>query len=181
MTQQLDPRHSQTRDLLRIVGPLVFAVGLLFTLIGLGSFFASFGSFEPPHYFWCAFIGLPLLGAGGAICKFAFLGTVTRYMADEVAPVGRDVVNYMADGTKGAVRDLAAAVGEGFRDGSESQAVPVARCARCGAENEASANFCKGCGAPLAKTLPCPHCGARNDADARFCNHCGKAMTPGTA
>ncbi|MGD0383318.1 MAG: hypothetical protein ABSA77_07360, partial [Thermoguttaceae bacterium] len=68
MSQDIDPQHSDIRDLLRVIGPLVAGVGLIFTIIGIGSFFSSFGSFEPPRYFWCAFIGLPLLAVGGSIC-----------------------------------------------------------------------------------------------------------------
>mgnify|MGYP007061959899 CR=1 FL=1 len=46
--------HEQTRDLLRVVGPLVFGTGVVFTAIGFISFFAAFGSFsgscgEPLH------------------------------------------------------------------------------------------------------------------------------------
>lgn len=172
----MDPEHDQIRDLLRVVGPGVVLVGLIFSAIGIGSFFSSFGTFQPPRYFWCAFVGFPLLALGGAICKFAFVGAVTRYIADEVAPVGKDVVNYMADGTQDAVRTIAAAVGEGLHSGATSPEVHVVRCHKCNADNEASANFCKACGAPLAKSMPCPGCGELNDPDARFCDNCGKAM-----
>jgi len=94
MPNEIDPQHSDTRDFLRVLGPLVAGVGLIFTIIGIGNFFASFYSFGPgsfglPRYFWCAFIGLPLLAVGGSICKFAFMGAVTRYIADEVAPVAK--------------------------------------------------------------------------------------------
>ena len=115
MAKQIDPRHTEIRDTLRVVGPAVVIVGLIFTAIGIGSFFSAFGTFEPPRYFWCVFVGFPLMALGIAICMFAFMGAVTRYMADEAAPVGKDVVNYMAEGTKDAVRDVAAAVGEGLR------------------------------------------------------------------
>lgn len=54
MLQQIDPEHSQTRDSLRLVGPAVVVVGMIFAAIGIGSFFSSFGGFEPPRYFWCA-------------------------------------------------------------------------------------------------------------------------------
>ena len=74
----LDPGHNDIRDLLRVVGPAVLAVGVLFMIIGVGNFFASFGTFQPPRYFWCAFVGIPLMGVGMAICKFAFIGAVTR-------------------------------------------------------------------------------------------------------
>jgi hypothetical protein len=109
-------------------------VGVIFSAIGFGSFFSAFGTFEPPRYFWCVFIGFPLIGVGAMICKFAFLGSVTRYMANEVAPVGKDVVNYMADGTKGAVRDMAAAVGERLRGSPSDGRI---RCHKCNTGNEA--------------------------------------------
>ena len=176
MRKPIDPRHAETRSALRVIGPCVLGAGLIFMLIGIGNFFASFGSPEPPRYFWCAFIGIPLLGIGGMITHFAYLGAVTRYMADEVAPVGKDVVNYMADGTKGAVRDLASAVGEGLGLKPPAEHPAVARCPKCDADNEASANFCKQCGAPLARPQICRACGHENAADAQFCDHCGKAV-----
>src|SRR5262245_54969990 len=114
MSELIDPRHEKTRSLLRILGVVIAAVGLLLTVIGIGSFFAAFGGFGPPRLFWCSFLGMPLLFVGVAISQFAFLGAVTRYTAGEVAPVGKDAVNYMVDGTKGAIRDAAAAIGEGF-------------------------------------------------------------------
>jgi ribosomal protein L40E len=170
----LDDRHAPARDALRAFGPILVAVGLIFTVIGIGSFFASFGSFEPPRYFWCAFVGLPLLGVGVGITKFAFLGAVTRYVASETAPVAKDTINYVAHGTKDAVREIASAVGEGLRSGGAPAA--VLRCAACNAENDADARFCKGCGAVLTKGAPCSSCGEVNAPDARYCDNCGKAL-----
>jgi hypothetical protein len=176
MSKLIDPQHDQTRDFLRILGPTVLVIGVIFAVIGVGSFFSSFGTFEPPHYFWCAFIGLPLIAVGSAICKFAFLGSVSRYMANEIAPVGKDVVNYMAEGTKGAVHDVAAAVASGLKDGTTGREVRILRCHKCSIDNEAPANFCKACGSPFAKDIPCPECGKLNDPDARFCGQCGKSV-----
>src|SRR5690606_22556282 len=105
------------RDILRIVGPLIVLVGLAFTAVGMISFFSAFGGFGTPRYFWCAIVGFPLIGVGWKICVFAYMGAVSRYMANEVTPVGKDVANYMAKGTRGAVREVAAAVSEGFRAG----------------------------------------------------------------
>src|SRR5262245_47588762 len=110
MAEPVDPQNSQHTDirmLLRIVGPAIVIVGLIFTIVGMVSFFSAFGGFEPPRQFWCAFVGLPLIVFGGAISQFAFAGAVARYMADEMAPVGKDVVNYMAGGVKQSVRDMA--------------------------------------------------------------------------
>lgn len=170
MSRLHDPNHTQLRDTLRVVGPLVVGVGLIFTAIGIGSFFSSFGSFEPPKYFWCAFVGMPLIAVGGAMCQFGYLGTIARYTAGEVAPVGKDVVNYMVAGTKDAMRDAAGAIGEGLR----GETVTIV-CGSCRVENDPGSNFCKGCGAAIGAST-CPGCGKSNDADAKFCTECGKAM-----
>jgi len=180
--RKLDPRHSAKRDFLRVVGPLVFGLGLVFTIIGLVSFFSAFGNFGgPPKYFWCAFIGIPLMGLGGALCKFAFLGAVGRYVAGETAPVARDTFNYVADGTKEGIRDVAGAIGQGLSAGMAGTAGGerrvVLRCHKCNHSNDADARFCDQCGAPLEKTRHCPNCGELNDPDARFCDNCGRPMS----
>ena len=58
------PQQSKIRTALRVGGPLIAGVGLLFMIVALGSFFRALGSFEPPRYFWCAFVGMPLLFIG---------------------------------------------------------------------------------------------------------------------
>ena len=183
MREPIDPRHGETRSVLRVVGPVVALLGLVLTVIGVANFFAtmaSFGSFDsfgPPKYFWCAFVGIPLVGVGVILCKVAYLGAITRYVAGEVAPVGKDVFNYTVAETKGAVRDLAAAVGEGLRSGGAAPAeATMASCPKCRADNASDAAFCKACGAPLVQKKPCPGCGEQNDAEARFCDHCGKPL-----
>jgi rRNA maturation endonuclease Nob1 len=100
-------------------------------------------------------------------------------MANEIAPVGKDVVNYVAEGTKEAVHNVAAAVAGGFKDGTAGKVVRILRCHKCNVENEAPANFCKECGSPLAKARQCPECGKLNDPDARFCGQCGKSVESG--
>ena len=117
-----------------------------------------------------------MIGIGAAICKFAFLGSVSRYVAGEVAPVGKDVVNYMTDGTKDAVRKVASAVGEGLRSGQAGKESRVIRCAACHEDNEDDARFCKACGAGLAQSKVCPSCAEPNDLDARFCDNCGAGI-----
>ena len=176
MPEPMDRRHQEKRAALRRLGPVVAGIGAVFTAIGLISFFTAFGSHEPPRYFWCAFVGLPLIGIGLALTKFGYMGAISRYLANEVAPVGKDVVNYMADGTKDAVRDVATAVGAGLAASRGGEAVEVVRCHKCNETNEASARFCKQCGASLAKTKPCPGCHELNDPDARFCDRCGQAF-----
>ncbi len=177
MVNRIDQNHDDKRAALRFIGPVMLIVGVIFTAIGMVSFFASMGSHSGPSYFWCAFIGLPLMAFGSMISKFGYLGSISRYVAGETAPVGKDVVNYMATETKGAIREISAAVGQGLRSAETPENGPqIARCPQCHADNEITANFCKACGVPLPKSKPCPDCHEVNAPDARFCDNCGKAI-----
>lgn len=151
-----NPKHAELRAMLRLAGPVIAAVGLVFTAIGLISFFSAFGG-GSPRLFWCAFVGLPMTAIGVAITKFAYLGAIKRYMANEASPVGRDVVNYMAEQTKGSVRDLAAAVGKGIQSAQADDKPPTAA-------------------APAAVKVRCRVCRALNDETAKFCNQCGEKI-----
>lgn len=169
--ERINPGHAAVRSLLRILGPLMAAVGGIFLLIGMVSFFSAFGSFGPPRYFWCAFVGMPLLAVGVAMTKFGFMGAITRYQAGEIAPVGKDTFNYMAEGTRGGVHTIATAVGTGLARGSYDGGQP---CPMCGHANDRNAKFCDECGALMSRA--CPSCGQVNDGDAKFCSGCGTSL-----
>jgi hypothetical protein len=111
------PQHSLIRTVLRIGGPIIILVGLTFMIVGIGSFFSAFGTFEPPRYFWCVFVGIPLLFVGSAMCMFGFLGSYYRYVAGEAAPVAKDVVNYMGENTQPGVQAVAKAAAKGVSEG----------------------------------------------------------------
>ncbi|MBI3462303.1 MAG: hypothetical protein HY000_04475 [Planctomycetes bacterium] len=115
------PQHANVRTVLRVGGPLVTLVGLLFLIVGVGSFFASFGTFAPPRYFWCAFAGMPVLFVGLVMCKFGYLGAVFRYVAGEAAPVAKDAANYMAEGIQPGVKAVAKAITEGVIEAQKEQ------------------------------------------------------------
>jgi hypothetical protein len=117
----LAPRHRTIRSVLRIGGPIVGAIGVVCVMIGVGSFFSSFGTFEPPRYFWCAFIGLPLLFVGGTMSMYGYLGALHRYVAGESAPVAKDVVNYMGENIRPGVKAVAKAVAEGVLEAQREQ------------------------------------------------------------
>ena len=170
----IDPDHKGIQNLLRIGGPILIVAGLVFIVIGVASFFAAFGGSGPPRYFWCAFVGMPLLFAGGVMAMFGFLGRVARYQAQEIAPVAKDTFNYMANGTAEGVRTLAGAIGQGLREGgSGGESETVVRCHKCNALVAVDAKFCGQCGQAVGKTKPCPQCRELNDPDARFCDNCG--------
>src|SRR2546430_14071609 len=94
--ERIDPHHLSRRALLRIAGVALAALGLLFIAVGVAIFFSSMGTFEPPRYFWCIFLGMPLLAVGLGLCQFAFLGSWSRFVAGESAPVQKDTFNYLA-------------------------------------------------------------------------------------
>ena len=179
MMRPNDPEHVALRSFLRVLGPALALVGLIFMIVGIGSFFSSFGSFKgPPDKFWCVFVGMPLLAVGIGITKFAYLGAAARYVSNEVTPVVTDAASYVARGTKGAVREVAAAVADGIRAGAAGGAgvTGALRCPRCGAGNDPDASFCKGCGGAMARTRACASCGEPADGDARFCDRCGSPL-----
>jgi Double zinc ribbon len=178
------PGHDALRNVLRIVGPAVAGLGLLLIVIGIGSFFLTFssigtGQFGPPRYFWCAFLGMPVLFVGMVLCGAGYTGAVNRYMAGEVAPVAKDTFNYLADGTRDGVRDLAAAVGAGITSGLEGNAGVLSEggtaCPACGVAVPDGARFCPGCGASTVAAT-CASCGGQAVAGAKFCHRCGAPM-----
>jgi hypothetical protein len=113
--------HSTVRKVLRVGGPIVALVGLILMIIGMVSFFASFGSFGPPRYFWCAIAGMPLLFVGLVMCKFGYLGTIFRYWTGEVAPVAKDTFNYVAEESPQALRAIGKSITEGIVEGQSGQ------------------------------------------------------------
>jgi hypothetical protein len=118
------PHHDAVRGVLRIGGPIVALTGLIFTIVGIGSFFASFGTFEMPRYFWCAFVGMPLLAVGLGMCKFGYLGAITRYLASETAPVSKDAINHIGQGIQPGVKAISRAATEGIVEGLKKEATP---------------------------------------------------------
>lgn len=117
-------QQTATRRMLRWAGLAILALGGLLTLIGIGSFFAAFGSFGPPRFFWCTFLGMPLLFVGGVMTMFGFLGAAQRYVAGEAAPVAKDVVNYMGENIQPGVKSIAKAVTEGIKEGLNEEKKP---------------------------------------------------------
>jgi hypothetical protein len=115
------PRQPRTRTALRRAGLGVLAVGGLLVLVGMGSFFASFASMQAPRFFWCAFLGMPLLFVGSVMTIFGFLGAFHRYVAGEAAPVAKDVVNYMGQNIRPGLKAMASAVTEGVAEGLDAK------------------------------------------------------------
>ncbi|MDI6448537.1 zinc ribbon domain-containing protein [Anaerobaca lacustris] len=172
--ERINPGHSGTRIVLRTIGPLIALVGLGLMVFGLVDFFRAFGGSGPPRYFWCIFLGMPLLAVGGILTKLAYLGKIFRYMAGETAPPMKDTFNYMAEGTREGVKSMASALGQGLREGGfVAGSQTTVRCHKCNALVAETAKFCRWCGQAMGKSKPCPQCAEVNDPDAKFCDNCG--------
>ncbi len=176
--REIDPHHRRIQGAMRVFGPIVASLGLIFAAIGLISFFRSFGTFEPPRYFWGVIVGLPMIGIGLALTRLAYLGEYMRYFSAEVTPVATDVFNTMTEGTREGVETMAHALGRGFSTGMGATlpaGEPTIACSHCEAPNSAEARFCNQCGTAL-KNNTCTDCGAAIAPGSRFCNRCGKAI-----
>ena len=172
---QIDPQHNEKRGILRVLGPVIFVVGLIFFITCLVSFFTAMSGHGFPRLFWCGFVGLPLMWLGSVLCGAGFIGAAARYLAGESAPVAKDTFNYMADGTKESVKTVATAVGEGLAASGIGKPVQI-RCHKCNEPNDANSKFCKACGTSLLKSKACPACNELNDPDTKFCDNCGRAL-----
>jgi len=174
--EDIDQGHEEKRAVLRFLGVSMVIIGGLMIAGGLVSFFSAFGNnnFGPPRHFWLAFVGMPILGIGMAICKYAFLGTVVRYVAGEVAPAATDTLNYVAEEGAEGIEAVAKAVSHGLAEGVGTGA--RIRCPACNHENEPDARFCSNCAAAMSGETACPSCGRSNDADAKFCDGCGARL-----
>jgi ribosomal protein L40E len=133
---------------MRVLGGIVVALGLVLTVIGSVSLFSSWRTIGSSHYYWAAFLGLPLIAVGSAFTHSESLGVHDVNLSGEMTPVATNL---------------------GTRD---DFAVP---CARCQATNPTHANFCNQCGTSLSDPT-CLGCGARITRNARFCTQCGKSL-----
>ena len=171
--------HKQTRQLLRVLGPIILIIGIGFIISGTSSLFAMgnespsnfFGDGSPRDNFSHVFIGMPLLFVGFVMSGYGYMGKMARYQASELAPVGKDVANYMMDNTKDSAKGFAGAIGEGLAQASTA-AVQQKQCAACGNDLDDNSQFCDQCGAPTRKS--CAKCGTDNEGDAKFCDACGQ-------
>ena len=100
-----------------MAGLAAAVAGLAFMVVGVASFFRSFGGEEPPRLFWCAFVGMPLLFVGFVLSSMGYMGAMARYAAAEQVPVASDAINDLAEGTKPAVRSVSRSVAEGMAEG----------------------------------------------------------------
>lgn len=115
----VSPQHIKLRNGLRIAGPVVLVIGVIFTATAFIDFVLSMNDMGrgSPKLFWCGFIGMPLMFVGFVLCMYGFMGAAARYVAAESAPVASDTFNYMAENTQDGVKTVAKAVTQGVAEG----------------------------------------------------------------
>jgi RNA polymerase subunit RPABC4/transcription elongation factor Spt4 len=175
----IDPGHKGPLALFRVLGPVILGLGILLIVIAMVDFFSCFGSMREPRFIWMPFLGIPMLFVGGVLSQFGYAGKVARFMAQEMAPVGKDTFNYLADGTQEGIKTVAAAVGKGLAEGGVALGTKGAtkvRCQKCNTLAEDGAKFCPQCGGAMIQDKPCPNCKHLNDTDAKFCDNCGQGI-----
>ena len=155
-------KHEKIKLTLKILGVSLLGIGAILTAIGFISFFSAMSSFGTPKYFWCAFLGLPLLAFGGAVTMMGFKSEVSRYMKNESVPV----INEASEELSPAIRNVASTV-------KESLDTKQILCS-CGKENDANSKYCSACGKPLFTV--CPNCHKELEQDSAFCNACGQKL-----
>lgn len=161
--------HPQTKKIVRLIGFLATAAGLILMVISISDFFASMGTFDMPDKFGLGFIGMPLLFVGIVCLSFGYMKEVGEYTASQTAPVAKDVTNYMLDGTREEVVKTIQKVVGSIKESSQGKV-----CYQCQTQNEVEAKFCDHCGARLIKE--CRYCHEENDGNARYCRDCGKEL-----
>jgi len=159
--------NTKAKFILRIIGFIALALGLILTIVAFVDFFTSMTVGFQPSLFWMFFISFPLLFVGGVCLSFGYMKAVNAYVVGEQAPVMKDAANYILDGTRDEVSETAQAIAKNIHQ--EGGII----CPRCHTKNEPGATFCDNCGAPLTKKCSC---GEVNDVDAKYCRRCGKLL-----
>ena len=156
-------KHENVKSKLKIAGFIIVAAGVILTAIGFMSMFkTAFSGEGMSKLFFLSFIGVPLLGVGGAILGFAYQREVMNYTKNEGMPVIKEVV-----------KEAVATMNDADKESNSENGRSIAVC-ECGQVNKSDNNYCSKCGKPLHKT--CKFCGEEVEIDARFCPKCGKPI-----
>ena len=118
MQPPYENRNSGIRGTLRIVGFIILPAGLIFAATGFIDFFSAFafGGHGFPTKFWCAFVGLPLIGLGISCLKAGYLREIGGYVAGESAPVATDTLKYVSEELRPSIQNIAQDIRETSSD-----------------------------------------------------------------
>lgn len=160
MDENQERQHQKKKIIIRIIGSILLALGVVCAIIGFVDMSKSFQEERMPMI-WLFFIGFPSIAIGGFMVIVSFQRSIQRYVKNESVPVFNEMGQQIAPG----ISSIANSVKRG---------VEQTVCPDCGTPNDKDAQFCKSCGKALA--VVCPDCGEANEADAKFCNKCGRRL-----
>ena len=144
--------HNQFRNTFRILGLIIFPLGVILTIGGFLSFVGmissgdtNFGSVPLKMIIFGA--GGSMLVVGGWFLVMGYQGKIYRYHAMEA----KDAVTIAGDGAgEGLARGVRRGGGIKFDPGrSRSREVVKIRCRKCGYLDSEDAKYCSKCGARI--------------------------------
>lgn len=175
MAEYTNEKHKKVKKILRIVGIILFLVGVGLSIFG-GIFFAK--NFEDPMNmttnfaaFDMIFLGLgSFLSISGLFLFFiSFIVSVGKYVSKESAEIQKQLIYDVKDDHKEYAKTISSGIKEGLKDGNSSFTCPY-----CHHAVKTSDKYCDSCGSRLVKT--CPSCLKENDPDAKYCSGCGRSL-----
>ncbi len=160
-SQRSNKGYKHAKSTMRILGPVLLALGGVLTIIGVGSFLLGFfaivsgsSSSGTSTLFFLALPGMALLGIGGMITQAGYLKEVAQYTALETSP---------------AVTTTVSAIKSALTEDD-------ILCSSCSAPIEPDSKFCSSCGIEITK-LQCAKCHAEIEPDDKYCGSCGTTIT----
>ena len=157
-------KHNRIKFAFKVTGIVLATAGAVLAVIGLVSFFSGFGTGQPPKLFWCAFLGLPMLGFGAMMLSLGFKREFSKYIKNETVPVINEAGQEIAPAVSAVAK--AAKINTGEKEESDS-------CPFCGKTNGDGAQFCRHCGSRLY--IRCPNCG-ESVKYGSYCDKCGAKL-----
>lgn len=135
MDENQERQHQKKKIIIRIIGSILLALGVVCAIIGFVDISKSFQEERMPMI-WLFFIGFPLIAIGGFMVIVSFQRSIQRYVKNESVPVFNEMGQQIAPG----ISSIANSVKRG---------VEQTVCPDCGEANEADAKFCNKCGRRL--------------------------------
>ncbi|MEN0020116.1 MAG: zinc-ribbon domain-containing protein [Planctomycetota bacterium] len=149
-------QFTAIRGFLRIVGPLLVAIGGICVVAGLISFLSDFGqpriAAGPPTGFILMLVGAPMFVVGLSMTNAGWGDKISRFMGRQHGPAAGMTFNEVAKISEPGIRSVASALRDGTNDGDAKTSTRAIRfCTDCGSPADSDDKFCGSCGHDLAE------------------------------
>ncbi len=136
---------------LTIIGIIFLAIGLTLAIIGFANFFKSLGSDKKPTLFWCSFVGIPVIVAGGVCLSLGIKHKISQHILNQSAPLLSKSIKIAVDAAQNATMVC-----------------------ECGQENADANAYCTACGKQIS--IVCGNCNSVLPVHSVYCSHCGNKL-----